>query len=98
MSLQHRHFANEMEGCTGPADFPPEIISGTASYLDITSLNSLSQTTRTLHAILSSNLYTRGATHVGKTTTPLMWAVAKGHNSVVERLQRKAPTQLLSPI
>jgi ankyrin repeat protein len=89
-SLCRVHFTDEMEGCTGLADLPPEIILETASYLDITSLNSLSQTTRALHAVLSSMLYTRGATHVGKTTTPLIWAVQTGHNSVIEKLLEKA--------
>ncbi|KAL4915400.1 ankyrin repeat-containing domain protein [Aspergillus aurantiobrunneus] len=68
------------------ADLPPEICLDIGSYLSIADLNSLARTTRMLHAIISLLLYRLGAAHVGRRTTPLIWAIHNRHLSVVERL------------
>ncbi|KAL4911910.1 ankyrin repeat-containing domain protein [Aspergillus aurantiobrunneus] len=68
------------------ADLPAEICLDIGSYLSIADLNSLARTTRLLHAIFSPPLYRLGAAHVGRRTTPLIWAIHNRHLPIVERL------------
>ncbi|KAL2864012.1 ankyrin repeat-containing domain protein [Aspergillus lucknowensis] len=73
----------------GLASLPPELILAVGGYLGMRDLNSLVQTAKQFDSLLSPQLYSLGAVHVGIRTTPLIWATGRGHHSTVERLLEK---------
>lgn len=72
--------------------FPTELILEVAAYLDFRDVNSLIQSTRRFHSLLSDQLYKNAHAqirHDGK--SPLIWAAEKGRTCLMQKLLKEDP-------
>ncbi|KAL3479600.1 ankyrin repeat-containing domain protein [Aspergillus californicus] len=78
-----------MDHKLGLDGLPTEIILGITDHLSLHDLNSVFRTAKRLGAIVSPQLFSLGAVHVARNTSPLIWSVQQNHLSTIEKLLDK---------